>query len=102
MENIKLIKRLEQVSLNIPDRILRIKGYILNREKKDLLEIIIYRGFSSSTTHMIDPDINNNSINENYFLTKCELLKAPMSENSNVILNEVEDIELFLSSDYWY
>ncbi len=102
MENIKLIKRLEQVSLNIPDRILRIKGYILNREKKDLLEIIIYRGFSSSTTHMIDPDINNNFINENYFLTKCELLKAPMSENSNMILKEVEDIELFLSSDYWY
>ena len=102
MKNIRLINQLEKVSLNIPDRILRIKGYILNGEEKDFLEIIIYRGFSSSTTHMIDPNIENNVINKNYFLTKCQLLKAPLSEKFNPILKEVEKIDLFLNSDYWY
>ena len=102
MENIKLIKKLEKVSLNIPDRILRIKGYTLNGIEKDYLEIIIYKGFSSSTTHMIDTNIENDVINENYCLTTCQLLKAPMSENFNKILKEIEKIELFLDSDYWY
>ena len=102
MENTKLIKKLEKVSLNIPDRILRVKGYMLNGEEKDYLEIIIFRGFSSSTTHMIDHNIENDVINKNYFLTHCELIKAPMSENSNLIIKESKKIELFLSSDYWY
>tara|TARA_Y100001978_G_C23511801_1_gene345968 strand:- start:18 stop:326 length:309 start_codon:yes stop_codon:yes gene_type:complete len=102
MENFKLIKNLEKISLNIPDRILRIEGYILNGREKEYLEIIIYKGFSSSTTHMIDPNIENDVINKNYFLTKCQLIKAPMSENFNKVLKEIEKIELFLSIDYWY
>ena len=102
MENIKLIKKLEKVSLNIPDRILRIKGYIFNKKEKDYLEIIIFKGFSSSTTHMIDYNIENDVINKNYFLTNCQLLKAPMTDNSNLILKESNNIELFLKSDYWY
>ena len=102
MENFRLIKKLEQVSLNIPERLLRLKGYILNGKEKEYLEIIIYRGFSSSTTHMIDPNIENNVINKNYFLKKCQLLKAPLSEKFNPILKEVEKIDLFLNSDYWY
>ena len=102
MKNIRLINQLEKVSLNIPDRILRIKGYILNGEEKDFLEIIIYRGFSSSTTHMIDTNIENDVINKNYFLTSCQLLNAPMSENSNSVIKEIKKIELFLNSDFWY
>ena len=101
MENIKLIKKLEKISLNIPDRILRIKGYTFSKEEKNYLEIIIYKGFSSSTTHMIDPNIEHDVINSKYYLSKCQLLKAPMSENSNLVLKETEKIELFLKSDYW-
>ena len=51
---------------------------------------------------MIDYNIENDVINKNYFLTNCELIKAPMSENSNLIIKESKKIELFLSSDYWY
>ena len=102
MENFRLIKELEKISLNIPDKILRIKGYILNGEEKDYLEIIIYKGFSSSTTHMIDTNIENDVINKNYFITKCQLLKAPMSEKFNKVLKEIEETELFLNEDYWF
>ena len=102
MGNIRLINKLEKVSLNIPERLLRLKGYIVNEREKEYLEIIIYKGFSSSTTHMIDPNIENNVINKNYFLTKCQLLKAPLSEKFNQILKESDNIDLFLNSDYWY
>ena len=102
MENNRLIKKLEKVSLNIPNRLLRIQGYILNGKEKDYLEIIIYKGFSSSTTHMIEPNIENDVLDKNFYLTKCELLKGPMSERFNPILKESENIDLFLSSDYWH
>ena len=101
MENFKLIQKLEQVSIGVPDKILRLKGYVLNDRKKEYLEIIIYRGFSSSTTHPIDPDLENKVINKNYFLKKCQLLEAPISELFNPILKDVENIELFLNIDYW-
>ena len=102
MENIKLIKQLEKVSFNISDRLLRIKGYILNGEEKDYLEIIIFKGFSSSTTHMIDYNLENDVINRDYFLTNCQLLKAPLTEEYNLVLKESHKIELFLNSDNWY
>ena len=102
MENIKLIKKLEKVSLNIPDRILKISGYILNCKEKDYLEIIIYKGFSSSTTHPINPDYEKDIIEEDYSLIKCQLFKAPISENCNQYIKEVDNIELFLNFDFWY
>ena len=97
MENFKLIQKLEQVSMRVPDKILRLKGYVINERKKEYLEIIIYRGFSSSTTHPIDPDLENKVINKSYFLKKCQLIKAPISEELNPVLKDVEDIELFLN-----
>ena len=53
MEEIDLIKNLEKISFEIPNRILKIQGYIL----KEKLEIIIFKGFSSSTTHPIEKDL---------------------------------------------
>ena len=93
---------LEQVSLNIPDRILKVKGYVHNGDDKQYLEIIIFKGFSSSTTHPIDPDHEKDIIDKNYSLTKCQLLKAPINEKNNKVLKEVDKIELFLNIDYWY
>mgnify|MGYP001157310555 CR=1 FL=1 len=102
MENIKLIKKLEKISLNIPDKLLRLKGFFLNGNDKEYLEIIIYKGFSSSTTHPIEHDLEKNTINGKYILSKSELLKAPISENLNKVIKEVEQIELFLNIDFWY
>ncbi len=102
MENIKLIKKLEKISINIPDRLLRVKGFFLNGNDKEYLEIIIYRGFSSSTTHPIEYDLEKDLIKGEYILSKSELLKAPISDRVNQIIKEVKKIELFLNIDFWY
>ena len=57
MAEIDLIKNLEKISSEIPTRILKIQGYILKENHKEQLEIIIFKGFSSSTTHPIEIDL---------------------------------------------
>ena len=54
MAKIDLINSLEKISSEIPDRILKLEGFIQKENQKEQLEIIIFRGFSSSTTHPID------------------------------------------------
>ena len=51
MAEIDLIKNLEHISLMIPNRLLKLQGYLLRKDSKEFLEIIIYKGFSSSKTH---------------------------------------------------
>ena len=41
---IDLIKNLEKISTEIPNRILKIQGYILKDNHKEILEIIILKG----------------------------------------------------------
>ena len=40
----------------IPNRILKLEGYIFKDNQKEKLEIIIFKGFGSSTTHSIQID----------------------------------------------
>ena len=54
MAKIDLINSLERISSEIPDRILKLEGFILKENQKEQLEIIIFRGFSNSTTHPIE------------------------------------------------
>ena len=51
MAEIDLIKNLENISTEIPNRILRLEGFIVKENNKEQLEILIFKGFSSSTTH---------------------------------------------------
>ena len=56
MAKIDLINSLEKISSEIPDRILKIEGFILKENLKEQLEILIFRGYSGSTTHPIEID----------------------------------------------
>ena len=56
MVKIDLINSLEKISSEIPDRILKLEGFIQKENQQEQLEIIIFRGFSSSTTHPIEID----------------------------------------------
>ena len=56
MAEIDLIKNLEKISSEIPNRILKLEGYIIKESHKEKLEILIFKGFSSSTTHPIEID----------------------------------------------
>jgi len=57
MAKIDLINSLEKLSSEIPDRILKLEGFILKENQKEHLEIIIFKGFSSSTTNPIEMDL---------------------------------------------
>ena len=50
MEEIDIINSLERISSRVPNRILKLTGYILKKNRREKLEIIIFKGFSSSTT----------------------------------------------------
>ena len=54
MIDIDLLNNLEKISSTIPNRILKVEGYVLKENQKEHLEIIIFKGFSSSNTHQID------------------------------------------------
>jgi len=47
MAKIDLINSLEKISSEIPNRILKLEGFILKENQKEQLEIIIFRGYSS-------------------------------------------------------
>ena len=57
MAEIDLINNLEEISSSIPNRILKVEGFILKEIYNEKLEIIIFKGFSSSTTHQIEIDL---------------------------------------------
>ena len=63
MKEIDLLNNLEKISSAIPNRILKIEGFILNKNHKEQLEIIIFKGFSSSTTHPIEIDLEKRLLN---------------------------------------
>ena len=68
MADIDLLNNLEKISSLIPNRVLKVDGYILKENLKEQLEIIIFKGFSSSTTHPIEIDLEKNLLNLDIYL----------------------------------
>ena len=68
MSDIDLLNNLEKISSLIPNRVLKVEGYILKEKHKEKLEIIIFKGFSSSTTHPIEKDLEKEFIEFIYTL----------------------------------
>ena len=101
MEDIDLIRNLEKISCIIPNRLLKLEGYLLKEDCKEFLEIIIYKGFSSSTTHQIEIDIEKKVVEFDYFFTKFKLCKAPISEGSEGVIRESENYLFFLNQKNW-
>ena len=99
METINLIKKLEIISSRVPNRVLRLNGVFINN--KEFIEIIIFKGFSSSTTHKIEHDLDKNIIDKDFIFTKCELLKAPLKESDNLTIKISEDVKNFLDKNFW-
>ena len=101
MAEIDLIKNLEEISCMIPNRILKLQGYILKDHSKEFLEILIYRGFSSSTTHQIEINSDKKVINLDHFFTKFILYRAPMTKETEEIIRENTNSRFFLNQKNW-
>ena len=101
MPEIDLINNLEKISSEIPSRILKLEGFILRGNHKEQLEIIIFKGFSSSTTHPIEIDLEKKVIEFRYVITKFKLYKAPLTEIENNLIRENQNSVFFLNQKNW-
>ena len=101
MAEIDLINNLEKISSLIPNRILKVDGYILKENQKEQLEIIIFKGFSSSTTHPIEIDLEKKVIEFRYILTNFKLYEATLKATKDSFLRENQNSAFFLNQKNW-
>jgi len=101
MKKIDLINNLEKISSNIPNRILKVEGFILKEDQKEQLEILIFRGYSSSTTHPIEIDSEKQVISLSYTITNFKLYKAPLREPEKNFIRKNQNSVFFLNQKNW-
>ena len=101
MATIDLINSLEKISSEIPQRILKLEGFILKESQKEQLEIIIFRGYSSSTTHPIEIDSEKKVITLTYIIKNFKLYKAPLIETEENFIRENQNLIFFLNKKNW-
>ena len=91
---VALLARLEELSRGRPDRVLRLRGTLASLPAEaseaagtgpdvaaspvEPFELVIYRGFSSSTTHPTAFDPDQPALAEIAQLISAELLQAPL------------------------
>jgi hypothetical protein len=101
MAKIDLINSLEKLSSEIPDRILKLEGFILKENQKEQLVILIFRGYSSSTTHPIEIDSEKKVITLSYTIKNFKLYKAPLTETEENFIRENQNSVFFLNQKNW-
>ena len=101
MGKIDLINSLEKISCEIPDRILKLECYIIKENQKEQLEILIFRGYSSSTTHPIEIDSEKKVITLSHIITNFKLYKAPLTETEENFIRENQNSVFFLNQKNW-
>ena len=101
MAKIDLINSLEKISSEMPDRVLKLEGFILKENQKEQLEILIFRGYSSSTTHPIEIDSEKKVITLSYTITNFKLYKAPLTEAEENLIRENQNSVFFLNQKNW-
>ncbi len=101
MSKIDLIISLEQISSEIPDRILKLEGFIQKENQKEQLEILIFRGYSSSTTHQIEIDSEKEVIALTYTIKNFKLYEAPLTESEENFIRENQNSVFFLNQKNW-
>ena len=102
MAEIELLSNLEKISSLVPNRILKVEGYILKNNQKERLEIIIFKGFSSSTTHPIEIDLDKKVIDNIYAITNFKLYEAPLNEDQDNFIKENQNSVFFLDKQNWF
>ena len=101
MADIDLLNKLEKISSLIPNRILKVEGCILLETHKEHLEIIIFKGFSSSTTHPIEVNLEKKVIEFKYLISNFKLYKAPLTGTKDNFLRENQTSAFVLNQKNW-
>ena len=82
MTDLNLVQQLEERSRQAPDRVVRLQGTVQNEP----FELLIFRGFSSSTTHPTAYDPDASVLPEGTLIERAELLKGPIHPTESVVL----------------
>ena len=77
-----LVQALEERTRGLPQRVVRLRGQV----RDELFELLIFRGFSSSTTHPTAFDPDASVLPEGTSLGQAELLQGPISPSQEVVL----------------
>ena len=101
MSEIDLLNNLEKISSLIPNRILKLEGWVIKENQKENLEIIIFKGFSSSTTHPIEFDLEKKVIELKYIITNFKLYKSPLTETKDNLIKETQNSVFFFNKKNW-
>ena len=97
------IGRFETVSRDRPDRVLRLRGRVeMDGEAPVSFELLIFRGFSSSTTHPTAFDPDQPALPETTRLISAEILQAPLRPGeAEGLLAGPGPVALFLEPGAW-
>ena len=80
MSSDPLLPALEAISRDRPDRVVRLRGTVQSAERaEEALEVLIFRGFSSCTTHPTDFDPDRTVLPEGATVETAELLRGPLN-----------------------
>ena len=82
MTDIDLVQQLEERSRQEPDRVVRLTGNV----DGEPFELLIFRGFSSSTTHPTAFDPDASVLPPETRLEQVELLQGPLNPSDAVVL----------------
>jgi len=106
-----LLAELEDLSRQHPDRVLRLRGHLptapLAQELPpgaapgDAFELLIFRGFSSLTTHPTAFDPDRAALPEGTRLGSAELLQAPLDPLAERSLAGPGPVQKFLDNAAW-
>ena len=82
MSDQTLVQALEERTRLEPQRVVRLRGQVGDEP----FELLIFRGFSSSTTHPTAFDPDASVLPEGPSLDQVELLQGPLSPTQEVVL----------------
>ena len=82
MTDTELVQELEVRTRLNPDRVVRLSGEVSGEP----FELLIFRGFSSSTTHPTAFDPDATVLPEGTRLEQAELLKGPLNPSGETLL----------------
>ena len=102
MSSDSLLPALEAISRDRPNRVLRLRGTVQSPEgAEEALEVLIFRGFSSCTTHPTDFDPDQSVLPDGAALETAELLRGPLNPQQEERLLGPLPPEQWIEADRW-
>ena len=96
-----LLGDLEAISRLHPDRVLRLRGVLTGEQGSEAFELLVFRGFSSSTTHPTCFDPDQPVLPHGLEISTAELLRAPLNPESEVCLAADWPAPAYRDSQLW-